>query len=260
MKVSVLSAVYNEKDILETVDSWVQYLRNYPEIEAFEIILCDDCSSVEFYNQMCNDLSIYPEVIILRNQENEGPGYSFARGMEYAKMEYSLIIDSDGQFPIENVKTILLNHKKFGSVKDHVVFTYRDVKYDNFINVFGQRISGFLCNRIYQTKLKDFTCAMKLAPTALLQHLVFDAKYMNYSLDHTSKILESGSSYSEVGVACNQKNEKKRGLISEFKRAINRYRYISYLRKRKNLIEKRVLFNYSKFSNSDFRNKFINFK
>jgi len=89
---------------------------------------------------------------------------------------------------------------------------------------------------------------MKLAPTALLQHLVFDAKYMNYSLDHTSKILESGISYSEIGVACNQKNEKSRSLSAEFRRAINRFRYILYLRKRKSLIEKRVLFNHSKIS------------
>ena len=241
MKLSVLSAVFNEEKILDTVSGWISYLEKCKQIDEFEIILCDDHSQPEYYENLAGSFTEIPNVHLIRNPRNEGPGYSFSRCIQSASMEYSLITDSDGQFPIENVEYILQAYQEKDQT-DLIVFTHREKKYDNLINVFGQKISNRLCNWIHNTNLQDFTCAFKFVPTSLLKKITLDAKYMNYSLDHTSKLLETEIEYLDIAIHCVSGSPKKRGLLKEFKRAFDRFFYIYYLWYRNYLLKKRILF------------------
>ncbi len=243
MNISVLTALYNERLFLETISSWISYLESSDLIEKFEIIVCDDHSSADYFENLKKSLTGNREVVLLRNQKNEGPGYSFSRSIQHARYDYSLITDSDGQFPIENLDKILDLYQQ-SSHKKLIVFTHRDKKYDNFINIFGQRISNFLCNFIYKTSLNDFTSAFKLVPTALLKKISFDARYMNYSLDHTAKLIETGQEFVDIFITCEEKEPRKRGFIKEIVRARDRFLYIHHLWYRCFLLKKKILFHH----------------
>ncbi len=239
----MIAAVYNEENIKETVDSWVNFLKTSNQIQNFEIILCDDHSDVLYYRDLEKYFRDDKNVVLIRNDENEGPGFSFSRCIHKVQYEYTLINDSDGQFPIHNLESIITElNEHTDEGKPEIIFTYREKKYDNRVNVFGQKASNFLCNRIYQTHLNDFTCAFKFVKTKLLKRIQFDARYMNYSLDHTSKLLETGADYIDFPIVCNIKEPRKRGIGKEFKRAWDRFLYISYLWLRRRLILRRVLF------------------
>jgi glycosyltransferase involved in cell wall biosynthesis len=238
--ISIVTAAYNEcPGIISLIQNWLAYGENHPDIAAIEVIVCDDFSSIEQYEQLKQAFSGNSQVTILRNEQNEGPGFSFSRAIAKASHTWTLITDSDGQFPIENLDEII---PSLWASDAKIAFTYRTRKFDNLINRFGQKASNRLCNSIYGSKLKDFSCAFKLVDTTLLKQMQFDARYMNYSLDHSGKLLSSSFAFKEYQVQCTPAPARKRPLKAEYLRARNRFFYISYLFFSVYLRKKRVIF------------------
>lgn len=238
--ISIVTAAYNEcPGIISLVRQWLAYGENHPAIDAIEVIVCDDFSALDQYEQLRDAFDGNSQVTILRNEKNEGPGFSFARAIAQAKHSWTLITDSDGQFPIENLDSMI---PELWSSPHEVAFTYRTRKFDNALNRFGQKASNWLCNSIFGSQLKDFSCAFKLVKTNLLQSMRFDARYMNYSLDHSGKLLSADVSYLEFQVSCTPAPARKRPLKAEYLRARNRFFYIAFLFFSVYLRKKRVIF------------------
>jgi dolichol-phosphate mannosyltransferase len=240
INISIVSAALNEcPQILNTISKWIYFLKSHNEIENWEIIICDDKSEISQYEELKAAFQHEEGVIILRNEVNEGPGYSFHRTINLAKYDWTLIVDSDGQFPIDNLQNIIQN---INYDLIDAILTFRDKKIDNIFNQFGQYVSNIFCNYIFKTKLKDFSCAFKLVRTAILQQIIFEARYMNYSIDHTAKLIDLDIKYFELGVQCADSPIKKRTYKQQLKRAIDRISFIFYLFIRERLIKKRIIF------------------
>ncbi len=158
--ISIVTAAFNEcPGIISLIHGWISYAEKHPQIDALEVIVCDDFSAVEQYEQLCQAFEGNPQVKILRNAQNEGPGFSFAKAIAEASNTWTLITDSDGQFPIENLDSII---PELWSSPHEVAFTYRTRKFDNALNRFGQKASNWLCNSIFGSHLMDVSCALKL--------------------------------------------------------------------------------------------------
>jgi dolichol-phosphate mannosyltransferase len=238
--ISIVTAAFNEcPGIIQLVNEWLAFFDQHPDISKGEVVICDDHSSLDQYESLRDAFKENQRVTILRNDENEGPGFSFQKAIKQAKYEWTIITDSDGQFPIENVNQMLL---ALESQDAAIVFTHRNRKYDNEFNRFGQKVSNQLCNSIFKSQLQDFSCAFKLVKTSLLQSLILDARYMNYSLDHTGKLLNSSAKWIETQVTCRVAEARKRNISSEIKRAKNRFLYIAYLFFTQYLRKNRIIF------------------
>ena len=238
--ISIVTAAFNEcPGIIQLANEWLAFFDQHPDISEGEVIICDDHSDLYQYESLRDSFIGNQRVTILRNEQNEGPGFSFQKAISQAKYDWTLITDSDGQFPIENVNQMLL---AVGSQDTEIVFTHRNRKYDNEFNRFGQKVSNQLCNSIFNSQLQDFSCAFKLVKTLLLQSLKLDARYMNYSLDHTGKLLNSSAQWIETQVTCRVAEARKRNISSEIKRAKNRFLYIAYLFFTQYLRKNRVIF------------------
>jgi len=238
--ISIVTAAFNEcPGIIQLVNEWLAFFDQHPDISKGEVVICDDHSSLDQYESLRDAFKENQRVTILRNDENEGPGFSFQKAIKQAKYEWTIITDSDGQFPIENVNQLLL---ALESQDAAIVFTHRNRKYDNEFNRFGQKVSNQLCNSIFKSQLQDFSCAFKLVKTSLLQSLILDARYMNYSLDHTGKLLNSSAHWIETQVTCRVAKARKRNISSEIKRAKNRFLYIAYLFFTQYLRKNRIIF------------------
>ena len=238
--ISIVTAAFNEcPGIIQLANEWLAFFDQHPDISAGEVIICDDHSDLHQYESVRDSFLGNQRVTILRNEQNEGPGFSFQKAISRAQYDWTLITDSDGQFPIDNVNQMLL---ALGSQDADIVFTHRNRKYDNEFNRFGQKVSNQLCNSIFNSQLHDFSCAFKLVKTSLLQSLKLDARYMNYSLDHTGKLLNSSAQWIETQVTCRVAEARKRNISSEIKRAKNRFLYIAYLFFTQYLRKNRVIF------------------
>ena len=238
--ISIVTAAFNEcPGIIHLANEWLAYFDQHPDISEGEVIICDDHSDLQQYESLRDAFMGNHRVVILRNDVNEGPGFSFQKAISQAKLDWTLITDSDGQFPIDNVNPMLT---ALDNQDANIIFTHRDRKYDNEFNRFGQKISNKLCNGIFHSELKDFSCAFKLVKTSLLQSLKLDARYMNYSLDHTGKLLNSSAKSIDIQVTCRVAEARKRNISSEIKRAKNRFLYITYLFFTQYLRKNRVIF------------------
>jgi dolichol-phosphate mannosyltransferase len=240
VSLSIVTAVYNEyPSISNLVNSWEKYLVSFKEIDEFEIIICDDFSSHDKYLEFESMFINNKHFIICRNNQNEGPGYSLSKAIKLARYDWILITDSDGQFPIENLSNL---PNKFFISSIPIAFGAREKKIDNGINTFGQKISNKLCNSIFNSQLSDFTCAFKLAKSNILKDIKFDARYMNYSLDHTSKLLLTKMDFIEFIVICKDDKPKIRSVTAELLRAKNRFLYILFLFFTNYLMKQRIIF------------------
>lgn len=90
-KVSIVIPVYNaEKTVQRTVESLI-----YGEEQNIEIILVEDCSKDKSWT-VCQKLSNrYSNVYCFQNEQNSGVSYTRNRGLEAAKSEYIVFVDSD---------------------------------------------------------------------------------------------------------------------------------------------------------------------
>lgn len=88
---TVLMAVYNdEKFVAEAINSILPQLK-----EDMELLIIDD-HSTDRTSEIINDFQFqYSNIRIIRNEQNQGLGYSLALGVEQAKGKYIIRIDSD---------------------------------------------------------------------------------------------------------------------------------------------------------------------
>jgi len=51
--ISIVTAAFNEcPGIISLVNQWLAYGENHPEIDAIEVIVCDDFSALDQYEQL----------------------------------------------------------------------------------------------------------------------------------------------------------------------------------------------------------------
>lgn len=88
---TVLMAVYNdEKFVVEAINSILPQLT-----DGMELLILDDCST-DRTSEIINDFqSQYSNIRIIRNEKNQGLGYSLSLGVKQAKGKYIIRIDSD---------------------------------------------------------------------------------------------------------------------------------------------------------------------
>lgn len=85
-KVSVVIPVYNQEDLI------IKAINSIPERDDIEIIVVDDCSND---NTLTVLKGMKRKLKIIANKENKGVGYTFNRGIDAAKGEYLIRMDSD---------------------------------------------------------------------------------------------------------------------------------------------------------------------
>ena len=90
--VSIIMPVYNSENYLtETIGSVLRQT-----MEDFELILVDDGSTDGVCPELCDRLAQeHPELICVIHQENRGLGGARNTGLEAARGEYLLFVDSD---------------------------------------------------------------------------------------------------------------------------------------------------------------------
>lgn len=93
MLLTVIMPIYNQEELFRIG------LDSIPKRDDIEIIVIDDCST----DNSLENVRKYKEetgknITILHNERNRGIGYSVNRGLDLAKGEYIVQLDSDGDY------------------------------------------------------------------------------------------------------------------------------------------------------------------
>lgn len=136
-KVSVIIPVYNvEKYLRECLDSVVNQT-----LKDIEIILIDDGSTdssldicKEYQNKYCN--------IVLLQQKNSGSGKARNAGMDIAKGEFVIFLDSDDYYPESDILEVLYN----SAIEQDVMIcggSFASLQDSNITTIFGKEFYGY---------------------------------------------------------------------------------------------------------------------
>lgn len=124
--ISVIIPMYNvEKVIQRTIQSILNQ-----ELDNYEIIIIDDCSTDNSYN-VCKDYienNNLKNVKLIQNDRNHGPSYTRNKGIKLAKGDYCVFLDSDDYYEDNAIKTMLGNMEKDSLVVVGIKYIYKKNK------------------------------------------------------------------------------------------------------------------------------------
>ena len=235
---SIVAPAYNEADcISEVVELWYHYLKREPTLDAFEIVVCNDGSTDDTGTILKKLASMYSEVKVVEHKENMGAAAALTTAIHKTSFDWVFLLDTDGQFPIENLDNFRV------AMADLPSFAYigvRSRKEDSIFARFGSWSSGALCNLFYRTNYRDFNSACKLINGEVLRWLHLEAKGLNYSTDITAKLIEANYFPVEVNIRHETRfsGESSHTFI---RNALHRFLFVGYLIVRKVLIRLKVL-------------------
>ncbi len=111
--VSVVIPNFNGRQLLEKYLPSVIEALKHPAVSAFEIIVCDDCStddSVDFLH------TVYPSITVLTSSVNRGFSPTSNRGITQAKKDTVLMLNTDMELQPDTVGVLMdaLTNDRFG--------------------------------------------------------------------------------------------------------------------------------------------------
>jgi glycosyltransferase involved in cell wall biosynthesis len=205
--ISLIVPALNEESVIEEVVHQIHscasdYARN------FEIILVDDGSHDATGRLMDGLAAGDPRIRVLHNETNIGLGASFQKGLAQARFDYVMLLCGDGGLPAASLPAIF---QRIG--EEDLVIPYMN----NLKRI--KTTSRYLLSRGY-TKLLNFLFGFRLRyynglpvyPRALLQAITITSSGFGFQGEILVKLLRSGCTYVEVGVAGAEKTQRSVAL------------------------------------------------
>lgn len=237
-RLSVVAPAYNEAaGIEQLLSTWQAFLNQQPYLSAFEIIICNDGSSDNTGDILETLKTRYETIKPLHLKHNQGAAAALATAITHSSFEWILLIDSDDQYPIDQLSTLITTAECHPDIA--AIIGIRQKKSHWFLR-FGTTASGFICNIIHRSRLKDFNSAFKLVKGPLLRSFTLEAKGMNYSTEITSRLLEVNAPLLEVAII-HQARQQGKSHLRWIRDSLHRFLFVGYLAMRQILIKWQIL-------------------
>ena len=231
--VGVCAPVYNEGErIADTVIEWRDLLEQRGV--SFEIVLCDDGSKDDSFAAL-QGLGL-PELRVVRHGVNQGAGVAMRTAIRSSSAEWLILIDSDGQFALEDGLRILDTVRERGALTGIGVRK----KQDRLVLVWGSWITTWLANRVYKSRLGDFNCALRVVHGAECRAMRLRTTTLNYGMEITSRSILMGLPIVEVQVG-HKAREAGTSSARVLRDGWRRLMFIRYLRLESKLIRKGII-------------------
>jgi len=237
IRLSIAAPAYNEEAGIEAVVAdWLNFLAAQKDVETFEIVVCND-GSKDMTGAILDRLAAqHSQVRPLHFASNQGAAAALNTAIAATTGDWVLLIDSDGQFPIQNLPNMMTALRRDGALAAIGIRKKKDVPFAQF----GSWASGLACNLVHGTHVRDFNSAFKLVWGPRLRTLGLEAKGMNYSTEVTSRLLECGIIPVEVRI---EHRPRMTGVSSMklVRGAAHRFLFVAYIALRQVLLRLGIL-------------------
>ena len=170
--ISVIMPAYNAKDQIENAISSIKS----QTMEHWELIVVDDCSTDDTPDVVEEWCSKDPRIILIRLDENRGPGYAKNCGLSKAAGKYITFLDADDwvdkdAFAVlsddkkENVDVVIAGYcrdicdARNNVLESNIIHTSEKEMFDNsqiirsIVDLDQERLFSFAWNKLYKTEL-----------------------------------------------------------------------------------------------------------
>ena len=153
---SIILPTFNEESNIKSVISDViPHIRKY--IKNFEVIVIND-GSTDMTLRILNGIKMsYPELKVISRETNKGYGSAIRTGIEFSQKEWIFIMDSDGQFRINDFRTFWGNRQKYD-----FILGYRKHRKDNLYRTFLGKFGNIISKLFLKERINDINCGFKL--------------------------------------------------------------------------------------------------
>ena len=134
---------------------------------SFPLIIVDDGSD----KPISFESTGLSKVIILRNKENKGKGYSILKGIKKSislKCSHSIVLDADYQHCPNDIKSFVSNEDC------GLVLGYRFFKSPMpFSRILSNKVTSFIISFLSKQNIKDSQCGFRAYKNAIFNDLIF---------------------------------------------------------------------------------------
>jgi dolichol-phosphate mannosyltransferase len=237
-EISLAAPAYREgAGIRAVVERWMEYLAGRFEPGRHEVVICNDGSDDDTGAVLAALATRFPALKIVTHAKNQGAAAALTSAIAATTKAWVLLIDSDGQFPVENLERF---EAAWTEPAPQAFLGVREGKQDSLFSRFGSWSSGQLCNLFHGSRYQDFNSAFKLVRGDLVRALHLEAKGLNYSTEITSKLLERKVALVEVRVA-HVPRASGTSSMRALRGAVHRFLFVSYIGMRQLLFAAGVL-------------------
>ncbi len=238
LQLSLAAPAFNEAEGIEAVvDEWAEYLHGHPLVGEWEIVIVDDGSD-DGTGDVLERLQLrHPELVVQRFAVNRGAGEAIAAAIAATRCEWVLTLDSDGQFPIDNLDPML---RRIATRGGNAFVGARSRKADSRMRRWGSAVSGRMANLALGTEYRDASSVFRLARGSLIRSIHLESTGMNCSLELAARLAELDIPWVEIPA---QHRERTTGssALAFWSTARQRALFLGYLGVRRGLIRSGVL-------------------
>ncbi len=199
-KISIIIPAYNEAP---TIRQLVERILAVDFKIAYEIIIVDDHSedrTPEIARALGSESA--GKVKILRNEVNQGKGYSIQRGFTQATGDIVIVQDADFEYNPQEIPKLL---QPLLDGQAQVVYGSRFLKGDRpdgmaFPNYVANKFLTWLTNALYGCKLTDMETCYKLVKRDILESLNLTARRFDFEPEISSKLTLKGIAIMELPI------------------------------------------------------------
>jgi glycosyltransferase involved in cell wall biosynthesis len=236
--ISIAAPAYQEGGHIRVLaEGWLAWLEKRFRAGDYEVVICDDGSRDQTWDELSALAKIHPALKPCRHTVNQGAAAALATAIRHTTKGWVLLLDADGQYPIENLEAFL---RAGEHIPGRAYIGFRPQKADSPFARFGSWASGACCNFFHGTHYRDFNCALKLVEGPLLRDLELEAKGLNYSTEISSRILERGVEMREVEIVHRPRVEG-RSSRTLLRGSLHRFLFVSYIGLRQLLLRWGIL-------------------
>ena len=199
-KISIIIPVYNEAPTLRQL---VEKILAVDFKIDYEIIIVDDHSgdcTPEIARALGQESA--GKVKIMRNQVNQGKGYSIQRGFSQATGDIVVVQDADFEYDPGEIPRLL---QPLLEGKTDVVYGSRFLNRGRpdgmaFPNYIANKFLTWLTNALYGCKLTDMETCYKLVKREILESLNLTARRFDFEPEISSKLTLKGIAIMELPI------------------------------------------------------------
>jgi len=205
VSISLVTPVYNEEENISVLLEKAVEIFKGKKIEA-EIIVVND-GSTDNTRRICEELSEKQKTIRLINHEaNRGYSQAISTGIKHAKKNFIILMDSDGQFDVNDITAFLKKHDATGV---DVIFGYRENRKGSFLRKLISSNMTKVSNILFGMKFKDTQSAFQFVKADILKSIEIESPSFQVPTEIKIKLSSLGERFEQIPVNhCERKGGK----------------------------------------------------
>jgi glycosyltransferase involved in cell wall biosynthesis len=198
-KVTIVMPAYNEED---TIGDILPKLSAYVEDLGWEVIVVNDASD----DKTANIVENYKKIKLINHPYNKGYGASLKSGVRFARNDYIVIMDADGQHNPEEIFNLIQYINEF----DMIVGSRENQKSQDWIRKPGKILLNWTANYLSGIKIPDVNSGFRVIRKKCIEefmHILPNS--FSFSTTITLVLLKAGYNIKFVPININKRSGGK---------------------------------------------------